>query len=111
MLNINNLKEFGADVDTGLSRCANNEMLYIRLVNMMLKELTSTSLGEALKENNLDMAFEIAHKLKGAVTNLAVTPISDPLCKLTDLLRNKTPGDYDSLYSEIVNKTNELASL
>lgn len=111
MLTVENLKQYGADVDRGLSRCANNEALYLRLVKMILPELSSGELKEALNAGNLDRAFEIAHRLKGGVCNLELTPIAVPLCELTELLRNKTPGDYETLCSEITAKTNELAGL
>ena len=111
MLTTENLKKFGADVEKALQRCGNNEALYLKLVGMCANELRNNTLGEALKDGDLDRAFAVAHKLKGAAGNLSLDPIFDPICELTDLLRNKTPGDYDKLYSQIVTKTNELAEL
>ena len=111
MLSIDKLEKHGADTKTGLSRCADNEALYLRLVNITIQELSSGALGEALEAGDLDKAYYIAHKLKGGVNNLALTPISVPLCELTELLRNKTPGDYKSLYGEIIRKTTELSVL
>ena len=111
MLTLESLKEYGADVASGLLRCANNESLYIRLVGICINELNDPSLGDALKEGNYDRAFEAAHKLKGGVNNLELTPISIPLNELTELLRNKTPGDYDKLYNDIVNETAKLSEL
>ena len=111
MLTIGKLKEFGADVDTGLMRCANNEMLYLRLVGITVQELSSGALGSALEAYDLDKAFEIAHKLKGGVNNLALDPLSAPVCELTEMLRNKTPGDYGKLLGEITEEANKLAAL
>ena len=111
MITVETLKEYGADVNQGLTRCAGNEALYLRLVQMILTELSSETLGDALQNGDLEKAFEAAHKLKGGVCNLALTPIADPLCELTELLRNKTPGNYGALYSRIVDKTKELSSL
>ena len=111
MLTVEKLKEYGADVDTGMSRCANNEALYLRLVGICVKELSSTDLGEALEANDLDKAFDIAHKLKGGVNNLALAPVAAPVCELTDLLRNKTPGDYLKLYDAIKKEADTLAAL
>ena len=88
MLNLKNLEEFGADTKTGLSRCAENEALYLRLVGITVQELSKGELGEALAAGDLEKAYHIAHKLKGGVNNLALTPIAAPLCELTDLLRN-----------------------
>ena len=111
MITIEKLKEFNAGVEKGLARCANNEALYLRLVNIAVAELSDDALGTALKEGDLDKAFEIAHKLKGGVTNLELTPICEPICKLTELLRNKTPGDYEGLYSVVTEKTAELKKM
>lgn len=111
MLTIEKLKEYGADVETGLSRCAGNENLYLRLVGICGEELSSNALGEALEANELDKAFDIAHKLKGGVTNLALTPVAEPVCELTELLRHKTPGDYKGIYEKITQETKKLNSL
>ena len=111
MLTIEKLREYGADVDAGMSRCANNEALYLRLVNMCMQELSSDELGEALNAGDLDRAFDAAHKLKGGVNNLSLTPVCGPVGELTELLRNKTPGDYDRLYGEIKKATETLITL
>ena len=111
MLTIDKLKEYGADVETGLSRCADNEGLYLRLVGICLQELTENELEAALSAGELDRAFDIAHKLKGGVTNLALTPVATPVCELTELLRHKTAGGYDSLYNEIKKQAALLAEL
>ena len=110
MLTLEGLMQYGADVKQGLSRCADNEALYLRLVKMLIDEIAAGALGEALEAGDLDKAFDVAHKLKGGVNNLALTPIGDPLNELTELLRNKTPGDYEALYSEILRETNELVA-
>ena len=111
MLTIDKLKEYGADVEKGLARCANNESLYLRLVGLCIQELSSAALGEALKEGDLDKAFDIAHKLKGGVNNLALTPVAVPVSELTEQLRSKTPGDHMPLYDEIVKETAALSAL
>ena len=111
MLTIENLKEYGADVEKGLSRCADKESLYLRLVKIVVDELASGKLGEALDENSVDKAFEIAHKLKGGVSNVALTPVLAPLSELTELLRNNTPGDYQKLYADIMAETEKLTKI
>ncbi|MBR5361710.1 MAG: Hpt domain-containing protein [Oscillospiraceae bacterium] len=111
MLTVEKLEKFGADAKQGLSRCADNEALYLRLVGITVQELSSGALGEALEAGDLEKAYYIAHKLKGGVNNLSLTPIAVPLCELTELLRNQTPGDYKALYAEIIRQTNALAAL
>lgn len=111
MLTVGKLKEYGADVEKGLSRCANNEALYLRLVKICIQEISADALGAALKEGDLDRAFEVAHKWKGGVNNLALDPIAAPVCELTELLRSKTPGDFEKLHGDILKETAVIASL
>lgn len=111
MLTLEKLKDYGADVEKGLARCANNEALYLRLVKICIEELSQDALGEALKAGDYGRAFEAAHKLKGGVNNLALDPVSAPVSEITELLRNKTPCDYEKLYEEIVKESEKLISL
>ena len=111
MLTLEKLREYGTDVESGLTRCMQNETFYLRLVVMAVNGFSVAALGEALKEGDLDKAFEEAHKLKGVAGNLSLTPIYEPVSALTDLLRHKTPGDYETLYAEILQKTKELSAL
>ena len=107
MLTLETLKEYGADVNTGLSRCANNEALYLRLVRIAAMDLSTDALGKALREGDFKTAFEVAHKLKGGLSNLALTPVG----KLTDLLRTQTPVDYSELYARISEQAKALTAL
>lgn len=111
MLTIEKLKNYGAEVEKGIARCGNNEQLYLRLVNIVIDELASDALGEALREADLDKAFHIAHKLKGGVSNVALTPVEGPVSVLTEMLRSKTPGDYGKQYDEIVKETERLTAI
>lgn len=111
MLTVEKLKECGADVEKGLSRCANNTALYLRLVKICIQEISADALGAALKDGDLDRAFDVVHKWKGGVSNLALDPIAAPLCELTELLRNKAPGDYEKLHGDILKETAVIASL
>lgn len=78
---------------------------------MWVQEISADALGAALKEGDLDRAFEVAHKWKGGVNNLALDPIAAPVCELTELLRSKTPGDYEKLHGDILKETAVIASL
>ncbi len=111
MLTVEKLKEYGADVKTGLSRCMNNEAFYFRLIGMAVKEPSVAALGEALDAGDLKKAFEEAHKLKGVMGNLSLTPVFEPASKLTELLRAETAGDYAALYKEIVKNVEALRAM
>lgn len=111
MLTIEKLNAFGADTKTGLTRCVNNEALYLRLVGMVPTNNGFNSLYEAIKNNDLDGAFSAAHGLKGILANLALSPLSDPVVILTDFLRMKKDVDYSPYLKEIEEKRKELEEL
>jgi HPt (histidine-containing phosphotransfer) domain-containing protein len=111
MLTIENLKMYGADVDDGLQRCMNNKDFYLRLVKMALQDGSFVDLGNALNQKQYDTAFDHAHKLKGVLANLSLTPILEPVSELTELLRHKTDGDYDGLYTRMMEEYEKLKAL
>ncbi len=103
MITIEKLKAFGANVDEGLGRCFNNEAFYLRLVGMGLADKNFDKLKDALAANNTETAFEAAHALKGAIGNLALTPLYNPINELTELLRGQSgPVAADALLEEIM---------
>lgn len=111
MITLENLKAWGADVGDGMARCMNNEGFYLRLVGMAMNETGFEELADALAKKDLKAAFEAAHKLKGVLANLALTPILKPTSELTELLRNETPGDYGAYLGEILKQRDILKAL
>lgn len=111
MLTIDALRSYGANVDEGLRRCMNNEAFYLRLAVMAVEDGNFEKLHAALSGGDLDAAFEAAHALKGALGNLALTPMSAPVAELTELLRHKTPADYQAYCGEILRQRDALKAL
>ncbi|MBR2280548.1 MAG: Hpt domain-containing protein [Ruminococcus sp.] len=108
-MTIESLKEFGADTETGLNRCLGNTDFYLSLVKMALDDQSFSNLAAAIATNNLDSAFEFAHALKGVYGNVALTPVYEPICELTEHLRNKeNVDDYNMYINRISSKLNEL---
>lgn len=107
-MTVNELKAYGADTETGLSRCMNNESLYLRLVKMLPYDSNFGKLGDSVTKGDLGAAFEAAHAIKGSAGNLALTPIYEPICKITELLRARTDTDYAALLNNIMEKRDEL---
>lgn len=103
MLTMDALRAYGANVDEGLARCINNEDFYLRMVNLALADANFDKLKAAMDAQDSPAAFEAAHALKGALGNVSLTPIFDPVCRLTELLRGKTePVDGGALMDEIL---------
>lgn len=103
MLTVDALRASGANVDEGLGRCFNNADFYLRLVRMELADVNFDRLSQAMADGDAQAAFEAAHALKGAVGNLSLTPIYDPLCELTELLRGQSNVEGGQAQLEAVN--------
>ncbi len=108
MLTVEWLRGYGAKVDEALGRCMNNEAFYLRLVGKAIGDPDFERLGEAIRAKDLDTGFELAHKLKGMLANLSLTPISAPVEKMTELLRNRTDTDYGPYLDEIADRREKL---
>lgn len=89
MMTLDALKTFGANTEEGMARCLNDESFYMQMVAMTLEDKSFDALKAALDAGDSPGAFAAAHALKGAVGNVALTPIFEPLCALTELLRGK----------------------
>ncbi len=110
-MTLDDLRAFGANVDEGLARCMNNEAFYLRLVESVKQEKNFAVLESAIAEGDLDRAFEAAHALKGVLTNLAITPLSDLVVEMTELLRARTQMDYSELIGKITACYQEFCAL
>ena len=111
MLDIKNLEDYGADTGSGLKRCMNNEDFYLRLVKMAAQDPNFAKLDEALAACDWKSAFEAAHALKGILGNLDLTPIFDPMSKLTEALRPLEECEYKDLLNEIHDKLSKLKEM
>ena len=111
MLSIDGLKEFGVNTEEGLGRCFGNEEFYMNLVKTVPAEPNFDALKDALDAGDLDKAFECAHALKGVLTNLSLTPISDPAIEITENLRSKNNIDYAPLLETLLAKRDELKAM
>ncbi|MBR3107881.1 MAG: Hpt domain-containing protein [Clostridia bacterium] len=83
------LKAFGANTAEGMARCLNNEAFYLKMVAMTLADGSFDALKTAMDAGDISRAFAAAHSLKGTTGNVALTPIYEPVCALTELLRGK----------------------
>ena len=111
MLTLDKMKELGIDPTEGMTRCMNNEAFFFKMIAMAVSNDYFETLGESLKTNNLDDAFEAAHALKGVIGNLALKPIYEPLAEMTELLRAKKEADYVSMYLPIKEIRDQLLAL
>ena len=110
-MTIDDLIAFGADTQEGLKRCLNNEAFYIRMVNKIPGDPNFQKLEEAMAAGNLALAFDACHAIKGATSNLALTPLAKPVSELTEILRARQEVDCTALLEAIRNARNELEAI
>ncbi len=111
MLTIDALRDYGANVTDGLARCMNNEAFYLRLVNMAVQDGNYGKLYDAVEQKDFDAAFKAAHALKGVLGNLSLTPLGEPVSKLTELLRSHADADYAAYIALIKEQHEKLLAL
>ena len=113
MITLDALKLYGANTAEGMARCMNNESFYLRMVGMALADKSFDKLKAAMEAGDAQAAFAAAHSLKGAIGNVALTPIYAPVCELTELLRGKdatVPG-AKALAEQILSAREKALSL
>lgn len=110
-MTLDDLAAYGVNVEEGMGRCMGNEQLYLRLMDTMRADEGFDRLKEAVEAGRLDEGFEAAHALKGALGNLAVTPLYEPMCEITEMLRERTDADYAPLLGSIMDSLERFRSL
>ena len=110
-MTIDDLIAFGADTQEGLKRCLNNEGFYIRMVNKIPGDPNFQKLYDAMAAGDLAQAFDACHAIKGAASNLALTPLAKPVSELTEILRARQEVDCTALLEAIRNARNELEAI
>lgn len=112
MLTLDALRTYGANVEEGLARCMNNEPFYLRMVGLALADANIDKLRDAAAAKDTVALFEAAHALKGAMGNVSLTPVYEPVCQLTELTRGQTgPVEADALVAGILEKIEQARQL
>lgn len=98
----NDLSEWGCDVPGTMERFLNDESLYISCLRGVLEDDSFERLGKALEEENLKMAFEATHNIKGFLANMGLTPMYDIAIKIMEPLRKGIVTGHDNNYKELM---------
>ena len=110
-MTMESLRAFGANVDEGLERCMGMEDFYVEMIELGLADERFTDLGPLLENKDFDGAFETVHALKGVIGNLALTPLYETICEITEHLRAKEDVDYITLYDKLIEQRKQLMDM
>ena len=110
-MTIDSLREFGANVDEGLERCMGMEDFYIEMIELGMSDERFELLGRNLEAKDLEEAFETVHALKGVIGNLALGPLYETVCEITEHLRAREEIDYKPLYDKLMEQRDQVKEL
>ena len=97
-MTIEKLTELGADTKEGLARCAGMEAFYLNLVTKAIQDDKYGELENLIAEIKGAVYDKI---MEGVLANLALKPILDPICEITEGLRARTEMDYSGLVAQM----------
>lgn len=106
------LRNWGCDIDGALERFIGDEELYITCLYTVLADKAFGGLGEALGAGQVREAFEYAHTLKGVLANMGLTPMYDITVRIVEPLRvgEDTEGLL-ALYEELLQAKSVLEAM
>lgn len=105
------LNEYGADINGAMGRFLDDVDLYKTCFKTFLADKDFSKLGEALKANDYEEAFNCAHTLKGITGNMALTPLYVQICEMLEKLRKKTYDGIEEQYKGIMEQFEILSSM
>ena len=93
-MNNEKLQEAGIDYEDGIRRCAGNETLYERLLDMFAQDSNYADSVAAFQARDWDELFSHMHEIKGMSSNLSMTNVYEDAAQVVALLRAQ---DYDAI--------------
>lgn len=105
---LNDLNNWGCNIESGLERLMDDQDLYVDLVNQFIFSVEIDKLSSSIKERNVKEAFDYVHNLKGVIGNLSLDPLYKPICGMTELLRKGSFEAIEVYEKEFLNKMDEI---
>ena len=108
MNKLSELANRGVNLEEAMDRFMNNEQMYVKYIMQLPKDNTYTVLVQSLNEQNIQEAFEAAHRLKGITANLAMWKINEKLKLVVDNLKKGIMPEetqwlaFDTEYQEMM---------
>lgn len=91
MVFLDELKEFGVDVDTALERLGGKTSFYEKLLGKFYNMLKEYEISPDFDNGDCKGMIEKTHAIKGVAGNLAMTPLYNAYTEIVELLREEKP--------------------
>ncbi|MCH5208913.1 MAG: Hpt domain-containing protein [Oscillospiraceae bacterium] len=110
------LKEFykslGSDYNTVVMRMGGSEKLLDKFVRKLPNDKSAEQLSEALEKGDCELAFRMAHTLKGLSANLGLDRLQNASSELTEALRNQEniPDNARELAKNVMDEYEKVIS-
>lgn len=105
---IQNLQNWGCDINGALERMLNDEDFYIECLYTVLEDSNFEGLEKNLKKGNIQESFECAHALKGVLGNMGLTPMYKKTIEIVEPLRMGRDEKTLENYRELKNMKDHL---
>lgn len=103
-----NLSNWGCDVEIALNRFLNDENLYLGCLKMLIADETFEKLGESIRNNDISIAFDCSHTLKGVISNLEITPMLKIVVEILEPLRRGESQGLSNKYDLLIDSRDIL---
>lgn len=112
MMNVlDDLRDWGCDVEGALERFVGDEELYRVCLNTVLSDKAFAGLGGALQAGDVQEAFDHAHTLKGVLANMGLTPMYDITVDLVEPLRAGNADNLLPVYERLMEAKEKLTDI
>ena len=109
---IENLDNWGCKTDSAIRRFAGDSECYIECVEEISGELNDLDpFADAIKNNDAEKGFEIAHYFKGSLANLGLEPVLKPVTEITEIFRDGKVDGADAVLKEIKEEVDNLKKI
>ncbi|NLG05887.1 MAG: Hpt domain-containing protein [Clostridia bacterium] len=105
------LTEWGCDTKRALERMVDDEEFYIECLEQYMQDTELLQLEESLSRQDIRMAFEHAHSLKGVLANLGLTPMYQLITEIVEPLRAGKAEDFSVQIEELKNMKHKLEQI
>lgn len=98
---IEELKEYGIDIERGVKRFSGKRALYLKYLKEFTKDESMQEVKFCMETENYELAQKKVHAIKGIVGNLSIDILYDSSCQLMETLREEKFEKAKELFQEM----------